>query len=167
MRIVRLRTPIAAPPTRCFDLAREVELHTRSLASSGERAVAGVTRGLLVLGDSVTWEGRHPGVRQRLTARITNYERPHFFVDEQVVGAFDWFRHTHLFVPDGAGTIMIDRFVFAVPLGPLGLLAERLFLARYMRRLLYERALVLKAAAERGEWAEAYHDNVDEYPAIR
>jgi hypothetical protein len=49
MRIVRLRTPIAAPPARCFDLARDVMLHTRTLASSGERAVAGTMRGLLVL----------------------------------------------------------------------------------------------------------------------
>jgi len=63
-------------------------------------------------------------VRQRLTARITEYECPHFFVDEQVAGAFAWFQHTHLFVQDGAGTIMIDRFVFAAPLGPLGWLAE-------------------------------------------
>jgi len=45
MRVVRLRTPIAAPPARCFDLARDVRLHTRSLALSGERAVAGVTHG--------------------------------------------------------------------------------------------------------------------------
>jgi len=154
MRVVRLRTPIAAPPARCFDLAREVELHTRSLASSGERAVAGVTRGLLVLGDSVTWEGRHLGVHQRLTARITAYDRPHYFVDEQVKGAFDWFQHTHLFVPDGAGTLMMDRFAFAAPLGPLGRLAEHSFLARYMRRLLHERALVLKAVAEHEERVE-------------
>ncbi len=160
MRIIRLRTPIAASPARCFDLARDVELHTRSLAASGERAVAGVTRGLLSLGDTVTWEGRHLGVRQRLTARITEYERPYFFVDEQVAGAFAWFRHTHLFVPDGAGTIMIDRFVFAAPLGPLGLLAAQLFLARYMRRLLRERALVLKAVAERDERSEANKDGM-------
>jgi len=151
MRVVRLRMPIAAPPARCFDLARDVELHTRSLAASGERAIAGVTHGLLGLGDTVTWEGRHLGVRQRLTARITEYECPHFFVDEQVAGAFDWFRHTHLFVPNGVGTLMIDRFAFTAPLGPLGRLAEHLFLAGYMRRLLHERALILKAVAEREE----------------
>jgi ligand-binding SRPBCC domain-containing protein len=87
-------------------------------------------------------------VRQRLTARITGYERPHRFVDEQITGAFAWFRHEHLFVPDGAGTIMIDRFMFAAPLGLLGWCAEQILLARYMRRPLRARALVLKAVAE-------------------
>ena len=34
---------------------------------------------------------------------------------------------------------MIDMFDYAAPLGPLGRLAEALFLDRYMRRLLVER----------------------------
>ncbi len=162
MRIVRLSTPIAATPARCFDLARDVTLHTRSLASSGERAVAGTMRGLLVLGDTVTWEGWHLGVRQRLTAQVVEYAHPHRFVDVQVAGAFAWFRHEHLFVPNGAGTIMIDRFIFSAPLGPLGWCAEQFFLTGYMRRLLRERALVLKAVAEAGNPAEAHRSDRDE-----
>jgi ligand-binding SRPBCC domain-containing protein len=146
--VVRLETRVDAPPERCFDLARDVEAHTASTARTRERAVAGVTSGLLGLGDEVTWEAVHFGVRQRLTARITRFDRPNLFEDEMVRGAFAWFRHTHEFRPFDGGTLMVDTFRYASPLGVLGVLADRLFLARYMRRLLTERAAYLKRAAE-------------------
>ena len=34
----RIETPIAAPIEVCFDLARDVDFHTRSLEGTGERA---------------------------------------------------------------------------------------------------------------------------------
>jgi hypothetical protein len=43
---------------------------------------------------------------------------------------------------------MVDTFRYASPLGPLGVLADKLFLERYMRRLLTDRAAYLKRAAE-------------------
>ncbi len=43
---------------------------------------------------------------------------------------------------------MLDLFDYAAPLGPLGRLAERLVLDRYLRRLLVERARVIKTVAE-------------------
>ncbi|WP_354004701.1 SRPBCC family protein [Ruania suaedae] len=62
------------------------------------------------------------------------------FTDEQVRGPFAWFTHVHRFEsrPDG-GTRMIDQVAFAAPFGPLGRLAERLVLARYMRTLIETR----------------------------
>jgi len=145
-----LETPIQAPPERCFDRARSVEAHQASTAQTAERAVAGVTTGLMGPGDWVTWEAVHFGVRQRLTVRITRYERPHLFVDEQVRGAFRRFTHVHAFLPREGGTLMRDTFDYASPLGPLGRLADWLFLERYMRRLLARRAAYLKHAAELG-----------------
>lgn len=93
MPLIRLETMIDAPPERCFDLAIDVDVHVASVAASGERAVAGVTAGRMALGDWVTWEARHFGVRQRLTAVITEYDRPHAFVDEMRAGIFERFRH--------------------------------------------------------------------------
>jgi hypothetical protein len=52
---IHVETYIAAPPDRCFDLARNVELHLDSTSATKERAVAGVTSGLLELNDEVTW----------------------------------------------------------------------------------------------------------------
>jgi hypothetical protein len=81
---IELVTRIAAPPERCFDLTRSLELHMRSTGSTGERAVAGTTSGLLGPGQQVTWRARHFFVWQELTSRITGYERPRWFRDEQV-----------------------------------------------------------------------------------
>jgi ligand-binding SRPBCC domain-containing protein len=148
MPVIVLRTRVAAPPARCFDLARDVELHQRSTAASRERAVAGVTSGLLGAGDEVTWEARHFGVRQRLTSRITEFDPPKRFVDEMVRGAFARFRHEHQFLSVPEGTDVVDIFDYTAPLGPLGRLADGLFLRRYMTRLLRERNAYLKRAAE-------------------
>jgi ligand-binding SRPBCC domain-containing protein len=148
MPVIVLRTRVAAPPARCFDLARDVELHQRSTAASRERAVAGVTSGLLGAGDEVTWEARHFGVRQRLTSRITEFDPPNRFVDEMVRGAFARFRHEHQFLSVPEGTDLVDIFDYTAPLGPLGRLADGLFLRRYMTTLLRERNAYLKRAAE-------------------
>lgn len=148
MPIVRLSTPIAAPIERCFDLARNIDLHQDSLQHTDERAVAGVTRGLIGPGEHITWEATHFGVRQRLTVEITGFARPEYFVDEMRAGAFARFTHLHLFRPTAAGTVMIDHFDYASPLGPLGRLADILFLERYMRRLLQERNGAIKRVAE-------------------
>jgi ligand-binding SRPBCC domain-containing protein len=150
---IELITHIAAPPERCFDLSRNIDLHQHSMGASGERAVAGVTAGLIGMGESVTWEARHFGVRQRLTSRITAYERPRHFQDAMVAGAFQRFDHDHWFDPDGAGgTVVRDVFDYEAPLGVLGRIAEAAFLTRYMRRLLAERNAVVTRVAESGEW---------------
>jgi len=148
MPVIVLRTPVKAPPSRCFDLARDIDLHQRSTAASRERVVGGVTSGLLGPGDEVTWEATHFGVRQRLTSRITEFEPPRRFVDEMVRGAFRRFRHEHQFVAMQGGTEMVDVFDYTSPLGPLGRVADRLFLRRYMTRLLRERNAYLRQVAE-------------------
>ena len=99
-------------------------------------------------GDVVTWEAVHLGIKQHLTTRITRFERPRLFVDEQVRGAFASFSHTHEFHPDGDSSVMVDVFYYRSPLGFLGALADKLFFERYMARFLTERAEFLKRAAE-------------------
>src|SRR5260370_18670121 len=78
---IRIVTMISAPLERCFDLARDIDFHIRSLADTGERAVAGRTTGLIGLGESVTWEARHLGLRQRFTAKATGFHRPRYLRD--------------------------------------------------------------------------------------
>jgi ligand-binding SRPBCC domain-containing protein len=148
MPTIRIATSIDAPPERCFDLARNVGAHVRSTARTGERAVAGVTEGLLDLENEVTWEARHLGVTQRLMARLTRFERPTMFEDVIVRGAFASLRHVHEFVRLEGGTTMVDTLTFESPLGPLGAIVDRLFLAGYMRRFLVARAEELKRMAE-------------------
>jgi ligand-binding SRPBCC domain-containing protein len=87
-------------------------------------------------------------VKQRLTSRVTRCEPPLLFEDVMVRGAFASFKHIHRFVEVTGGTDMIDEFDYRSPLGILGRLADALFLERYMRNLLLNRAAFLKAEAE-------------------
>jgi ligand-binding SRPBCC domain-containing protein len=135
---------------RVFDLSRSIDLHMDSATGTGERAIAGVTTGLIGLGEEVTWRARHFGVWQRLSVRISAFERPTHFADVMVRGAFRRMEHHHYFEPEpsGSGTVMRDVFVYESPLGVLGKLADWLFLERYMRAFLVERNRVIKEVAE-------------------
>ena len=148
MPTIHLETLIVASPERCFDLSLSVDLHRHSVAHTRERPIAGMTSGIMRLGDTVTWEAVHFGVKQHLTTKITAYERPRYFIDEMIQGIFQEMKHHHAFVPQPSGTLMIDTFTFRAPLGILGRVAEALVLTRYMRGLLLTRNRYLKQEAE-------------------
>lgn len=152
MPVIELATSIAAPVDRVFDLARSIDLHTHSAAGTGERAVAGVTAGLIGLGQEVTWRARHCGIWQSLTVRVTAFERPTYFADTMLRGAFRRMEHHHYFEQSASGTTMRDVFSFQSPLGILGRTADFIFLTRYLRSFLVERHRAIKAAAESDDW---------------
>jgi ligand-binding SRPBCC domain-containing protein len=152
---IHLSTHIAAPRERVFDLARSIDLHARSLSWTREVPVAGRTSGLIGPGETVTWRAWHLGVRQRLTSRISAYDRPAYFQDVMVRGAFAWMEHDHWFdaALDG-GTVLRDEFRFAAPLGIVGRIAATVVLRRYMTRFLERRNAVIKRVAESEGWRQ-------------
>lgn len=87
---------VEAPIHVCFDLTRDVRIHIETTMKTKEKAVGGVTSGLMEAGDSVTWEAGHLGVKQRLTAKITEMEKPYYFKNVLVKGAF---KSCHLLIP--------------------------------------------------------------------
>jgi ligand-binding SRPBCC domain-containing protein len=143
-----LITEIEAPIERVFDLARDIGLHARSMARTGERPIAGRTSGSIDIGETVTWRARHLGRWWTLTSRITVVDKPTRFVDEQVAGPFRRFHHEHRFEPTPSGTRMTDRWQHESPFGILGRVVDRLVLTGHMRRLLVHRNTELKRAAE-------------------
>ena len=153
MPVIELSTVIRAPRERVFDLARSIDAHQDSTGGTEERAVAGVTTGLIGMDGEVTWEARHFGVRQRLSVRVTAFDRPKHFQDAMVSGAFSSMVHDHKFEEHPEGTLMRDRFEFTSPLGILGKIADWLFLTSYMRRFIIRRNAVLKQLAESGDWS--------------
>jgi ligand-binding SRPBCC domain-containing protein len=163
MPLIYLETYVRAPRERVFDLARSIDAHQDTAASTQEKAVQGVISGLLGAGEEVTWEARHFWVKQRLTVKMTRFEPPHSFQDVMLRGAFSEMRHDHLFEEADSGTLMIDRFYYTAPLGILGRLAEVLFLTRYMRAFLAERNSILKKTAESGEWRKYLEKNPDPF----
>ncbi len=153
MPVIYLQTKILAPKEVCFDLARSIDLHVKSTAPTGERAIAGRTSGLIKLGETVTWRAKHLGIWQNLTTKITEFKYPDYFVDEMISGAFHSFRHEHYFENADEGTSMKDVFTFISPLGWLGKLANTLFLTHYMQQLLIKRNQVIKEFAENSPYA--------------
>lgn len=145
---VRVTTSIAAPAEICFDLARSVDAHVQSAAGTGERVVGGRMSGLLELDDEVTWEGKHFGVVQRLSSKMTELRPYTYFQDRMTRGAFRFLEHDHLFEMRDDGTMMTDLVKFRAPFGPLGWIAERPILAPHLKRFLISRGLALKAMAE-------------------
>lgn len=151
---IELRTEIKADIEIVFDLARSIDLHMISAAYTNERAIGGRTSGLLRPGETVTWRARHLGFYQNLTSKVTGFNRPVYFADAMVKGAFKNFRHDHYFSPVKGGTLMIDIFDYKSPLGILGKLADKLFLKKYMAKFLTRRNEGLKHYAETNLWKE-------------
>lgn len=140
-------TVTAMDQAELFDRSRDIGAHTSSMRFSRERAVAGVTSGLIGPGEQVTWRAWHGGMPIRMTSIITEFDAPHRFVDEQLRGPFRAFRHVHEFSSADGSTTMIDRITFSAPFGVIGSVAERILLRPYLRHLIRKRNLYLVSAS--------------------
>lgn len=152
MPLIKVVTEINSTLEICFDLSRSIDLHKISTAKTKETAIEGITTGLINYNDFVTWEARHFGIKQKLTSRITAYNRPFHFRDEQVKGIFKKIQHDHYFTEKGGHVQMIDEFLFESPFGILGRIFNWLVLSRYLRKFLVERNQILKDFAETVKW---------------
>lgn len=88
-----------------------------------------------------------------MTSTITELNRPAYFQDVMVKGPFRSMKHDHIFLAlADSRTEMRDVFTFAAPYPIIGLIAERAFLADYMRKLLTERNEEIRQVAETNKW---------------
>lgn len=108
---ITLRTEIKADKEIVFDLSRSIDLHKISTEHTNETAIAGKTNGLIGLNESVTWRARHFGIYQNLTSKVTEFDRPNYFADEMISGAFKEFKHEHHFAELNGRTLMTDFFL--------------------------------------------------------
>jgi ligand-binding SRPBCC domain-containing protein len=154
MPVIKLSTSIHAPIARCFDLSRSIDLHKISTAHTNEEAIDGVTSGLIGINETVTWRARHFGITQHLTTLITQYNRPAFFEDQMVSGAFQHLKHQHIFEEKNEHTHMLDEFDYSSPLGLIGKLVDAVILKQYLTGLLVKRNLIIKEFAESDKWKE-------------
>lgn len=152
MPTIHLTTFIAAPADRVFDLARSIDLHKQSMTKHKEEAIAGVRFGLIEKDETVTWRARHLLKNRILKSRITEMKKPVMFTDEQVEGDFKLLKHEHHFKPCDNGTIMIDIINFESPYGAIGKSFNKIYLTKYLRKLIEQRNAVIKKFAEGNEW---------------
>jgi len=159
MPVIKIETNINADRDIVFDLSRSIDLHKISTNQTKEEAIGGVTSGLIENGQYVTWRARHFGVYQKLTSKITEFKKPDYFIDEMLKGAFKSFKHEHHFIDKEGQTLMIDVFEYKSPFGLAGIIADKLFLINYMRKLLKTRNETIKDFAESDKWKEVLKKN--------
>jgi ligand-binding SRPBCC domain-containing protein len=152
MPVIHLTTFIEAPAQRVFDLSRSIDFHQKSMQQTNEKAIDGVTTGLIKLNQRVTWQAKHLFKTRQFETMITAMEPCNYFEDAMVRGDFISVRHKHHFKQVANGTIMIDLFTFETPYKQLGKFINWLFLTRYMKRLLLRRNDLLRQYAETAKW---------------
>lgn len=97
-----------------------------------------VTERPIVMGQGtlIAYRLRLHGIPVRWLTEIREWDPGVRFRDHQIKGPYKLWDHTHTFEPDGqGGTIMRDRVLYDIPLGPLGLLAHKLFVRRDVERI--------------------------------
>ncbi len=148
MQTITLETKIAAPRERCFLLSLSLDLHMDSAEQTNEKAIAGVTHGLIGLGESVTWQGRHFGIMLTHETLIDRYEKPRYFRDVMTRGAFRSFEHEHFFAEEEAETLMKDVLRFESPCGFVGRMLDTAILKAHLTGFLIKRNALIKTVAE-------------------
>ena len=152
MNTVRSEIWIDAPVERCFLLSLSVDLHTASMRSSKERAIDGVTTGLISEGETVTFQAWHLGFRLKHTSKIEALRPYSHFRDVMTAGVFEHFEHDHHFAAMDDGTRMRDEIRFIPPLGVLGRVATKALVRRHIAAFLMERNRGMKQVAESEDW---------------
>ncbi|MDB5198486.1 MAG: hypothetical protein JWO92_449 [Chitinophagaceae bacterium] len=152
MPVIKLSTFIKAPVERVFDLSRSIDLHKISTKHSNEEAIAGITKGLININETVTWQANHLFKKRRFTSEITSMTTPVHFCDEMTAGDFVSFKHDHYFDPVEGGTIMRDLIKFKSPYNIIGKVFNKIYLTHYLKDLTIKRNECIKLYAESFEW---------------
>ncbi len=79
----------------------------------------------------------------RWTSRITDWNKPNSFSDIQIAGPYRYWCHRHLFESEEGGTWIRDRVHYKPPLGFLGHMIARKFVARDVWRIFQYRQQVI------------------------
>lgn len=149
MTTINLTTKINTPKKIVFDVSRNIDIHQQSASPSKEKAIAGITSGLINLNETVTWRGKHFGFHITHKSRITAMNLYDYFVDEMEKGKFKSFKHEHFFEEENGFTIMKDKLQYETPFGIFGDLFDILFLKKHLTHFLLERNKVLKDVSEK------------------
>ena len=149
MTIIQASTIIDAPIEVCFHLSLSIDLELTSAQQYGIKAIGGVTKGSIGLGERVTWKARQFGIWVTHTSEIARLQPPTYFQDAMVNGLFRSFKHDHFFGSVNSNcTEMRDELRYSMPVYLLGTLTEHLLVKRRLTHLLMARNALIKTNAE-------------------
>ncbi len=148
MTSIHLITKIQAPIQTVFDTARNIDFHQNSLYKTHEKAIDGRTSGLIELGETVTFKGKHFGFYFTHKAKIIKMEKPYYFIDKMIQGRFKSYKHWHFFEEKNNFIRMIDYIEYETSFGIIGNLFDVFFLKKYLIKLISSRNQIIKNLLE-------------------
>lgn len=84
--------------------------------------------------------------------KLIELSRPKSFVEEQVKGDLEKFRHEHHFKAVQNGTIVIDLVEYGMPKDFFGRLLGKIYFKKYIEELLQKRNDLIRSYAETEKW---------------
>lgn len=85
------------------------------------------------------------GLRSRWLTEIAHVRECEYFVDEQRIGPYRFWYHEHVFGKISSGTLMKDRVTYAVPIGFLGDMFNRVGIAERLKSIFdYRRKKIIE-----------------------
>ncbi len=149
MPLIRATTLIHALIEPCFRASLSIDVEAAAEPGQKLRAVAGVTSGIIGLGETVTWRMRQYGLWITHTTLISEHQPPTYFQDRMLRGLFASFVHDHYFrAISPTETEMRDDLRFRMPLSLGGPITDLLFVRRRMATMLAKRNATIKRVVQ-------------------
>ncbi|MEO6437530.1 MAG: SRPBCC family protein [Tepidisphaeraceae bacterium] len=154
MPTLEFETTVRAPLEKVWTFFEDVTTSLPALSPPGDEVKVESADLPVHEGSRIVLTINGPLGRVRWVAKIVEHRPPHAvvfgeearFVDVQESGPFAAWRHEHDFERiDERTTRVIDRVSYRVPLGPIGWIADRLFIRRKFHSLFRHRHERIKA----------------------
>jgi ligand-binding SRPBCC domain-containing protein len=141
-------THIDAPPEKVFGFHLLPDAFDR-LIPPWEKATVIQRADITEIGSQMIVETKILGpIRSRWIAEHTAYDPPHMFEDVQIKGPFRKWRHRHIVIPDGHGSILRDEVEYEPPLPIFGPLAAPIAIKPRLEKMFAYRHEVTKRWCE-------------------
>ena len=121
MSVFEAQTELLCTPETAFDFLIQPE-NIRRISPSAMMLVFDAAPERVFQGAVFKFRVQAYGVVREISHRISEFDSPRRFVEEQVEGPMTAWSHEHLFEPTANGVIIVDRITFLPPGGMLGLL---------------------------------------------
>ena len=145
-------TFIAAPAERVFDLSRHIALYKKIFQSRKEKLTSGAASTLIGKNETITIIAKHAGKSRMAMMKVTTFQRPSLFIEEQVKGDLESYRHEHHFKPVENGTIVIDILEFDIPKDIIAKIFGKMYFKKYLEEILRKRNELIRSYAETEKW---------------
>ena len=139
MPMLEFETTVAAPLEAVWAFHEDVVRSLPALSPPGDQVRIESADLPVKVGSRIVIVAKGPVGEIRWVAKVVEHVPPHAvvfgeearFVDEQESGPLRYWRHAHEFeAVDAKTTRVVDRLTYRVPFGPLGWIADAVFVRR-------------------------------------